>query len=374
VASLRLKNIHKRFGSVEVLHDINLEIKEGEFVVLVGPSGCGKSTTLRLIAGLEDITEGEVIINHNVVNLLEPQHRNIAMVFQNYALYPHKNVRENIIFGLKMAKVSRDIMDARLEKVAKMLELQDFLDRKPAQLSGGQRQRVAMGRAIVRDADVFLFDEPLSNLDAKLRHQMRSEIKRIHRAYQTTTLYVTHDQVEAMTMGDRIVVMKEGVIEQQGTPMEIYLKPSNTFVATFIGSPSMNLMDAKLFPEHVEIEGQRIHFKEKIQRPDFLLPKEGLPIKLGIRPDFFLDENFASRGGSLAKINNAKIDLIEPLGFDKELDVQVGTQSLKVRLDLRTAAKEGDTINLCFDMERAHFFDIKTDNNLFIQPPIRPQA
>ncbi len=374
MASLKLKNIKKRFGSVEVLHDINLEIKEGEFVVLVGPSGCGKSTTLRLIAGLEDITEGEVIIGHKVVNLFEPHHRNIAMVFQNYALYPHKNVRENIIFGLKMAKVSRDIMDARLEKVAKMLELQDFLDRKPAQLSGGQRQRVAMGRAIVRDADVFLFDEPLSNLDAKLRHQMRSEIKRIHRAYQTTTLYVTHDQVEAMTMGDRIVVMKEGVIEQQGTPMEIYLKPSNTFVATFIGSPSMNLMDAKLFPEHVEIEGQQILFKEKIHRPDFLLPKEGLPIKLGIRPDFFLDENFASRGGSLAKINNAKIDLIEPLGFDKELDVQVGTQSLKVRLDLRTTAKEGDTINLCFDMERAHFFDIKTDKNLFIHPAIRPQA
>jgi len=366
MASLKLKNIHKRFGSVEVLHDINLEIKEGEFVVLVGPSGCGKSTTLRLVAGLEDITEGEVTIDNKVVNLLEPQHRNIAMVFQNYALYPHKNVRENIIFGLKMAKVSRDIMDARLEKVAKMLELQDFLDRKPAQLSGGQRQRVAMGRAIVRDADVFLFDEPLSNLDAKLRHQMRSEIKRIHRAYQTTTLYVTHDQVEAMTMGDRIVVMKEGVIEQQGTPMEIYLKPSNTFVATFIGSPSMNLMDAKLFPEHVEIEGQRIRFKEKIQRPDLLLPKEGLPVKLGIRPDFFLDENFASRGGSQAKINNAKIDLIEPLGFDKELDVRVGTQSLKVRLDLRTSTKEGDTINLCFDMERAHFFDIKTDKNLFI--------
>ncbi len=366
MASLTLKNISKRFGSVEVLNDINLEIREGEFVVLVGPSGCGKSTTLRLIAGLEDITEGEVIIDHKVVNLLEPHHRNIAMVFQNYALYPHKNVRENIIFGLKRAKVSREIIGARLEKVSKMLELQDFLERKPAQLSGGQRQRVAMGRAIVRDADVFLFDEPLSNLDAKLRHQMRSEIKRIHRAYQTTTLYVTHDQVEAMTMGDRIVVMREGVIEQQGTPMEIYLKPSNTFVATFIGSPSMNLLPAKLFPEHVEIEGQQILFKKKIHRPDFLLPKEGLPVKMGIRPDFFLDENFAKREISFAKIKNAKIDLIEPLGFDKELDVQVGDQSLKVRLDLRTTAKEGDTINLCFDMERAHFFDIKTDKNLFI--------
>jgi multiple sugar transport system ATP-binding protein len=374
VASLTLNNISKRFGSVEVLHDINLEIKEGEFVVLVGPSGCGKSTTLRLIAGLEDITEGEVIIDHKVVNLLEPHHRNIAMVFQNYALYPHKNVRENIIFGLKRAKVSREIIDARLAKVSKMLELQDFLDRKPAQLSGGQRQRVAMGRAIVRDADVFLFDEPLSNLDAKLRHQMRSEIKRIHRAYQTTTLYVTHDQIEAMTMGDRIVVMRDGVIEQQGTPMDIFLKPSNTFVATFIGSPSMNLIDAKLFSEHVEIEGQKIHFKERLKRPDLLSPKEGLPVKLGIRPDYFLDENFAKREISLAKIKNAKIDLIEPLGFDKELDVQVGTQSMKVRLDLRTTTKEGDTISLCFDMERVHFFDIKTDKNLFIHPAIRPQT
>jgi multiple sugar transport system ATP-binding protein len=255
-----------------------------------------------------------------------------------------------------------------------MLELQDFLDRKPAQLSGGQRQRVAMGRAIVRDADVFLFDEPLSNLDAKLRHQMRSEIKRIHRAYQTTTLYVTHDQIEAMTMGDRIVVMRDGVIEQQGTPMDIFLKPSNTFVATFIGSPSMNLIDAKLFSEHVEIEGQKIHFKERLKRPDLLSPKEGLPVKLGIRPDYFLDENFAKREISLAKIKNAKIDLIEPLGFDKELDVQVGTQSMKVRLDLRTTTKEGDTISLCFDMERVHFFDIKTDKNLFIHPAIRPQT
>ena len=372
MASLKLKNISKRFGSVEVLHDINLEVQEGEFVVLVGPSGCGKSTTLRLIAGLEDVTEGEVIINHKVVNLLEPHHRNIAMVFQNYALYPHKNVRENIIFGLKRAKVSREIIDERLEKVSKMLELQDFLDRKPAQLSGGQRQRVAMGRAIVRDADVFLFDEPLSNLDAKLRHQMRSEIKRIHRAYKTTTLYVTHDQIEAMTMGDRIVVMREGIIEQMGTPMEIYLEPANMFVATFIGSPSMNLINAKLFSQGVEIEGQMVHFKEEVKRPDLSFPSEGLHVKLGIRPDFFLDENFVSQEATLAKIKHAKIDLIEPLGFDKELDVQVGTQSMKVRLDLRTEAKEGDTINLCFDMERAHFFDIATGRNLYLYPDIRP--
>ena len=195
MASVELRNINKSFGSEQVLHDINLEVKEEEFVVLVGPSGCGKSTTLRIIAGLEDVTKGEVIINNKVVNLIEPQHRNIAMVFQNYALYPHKNVRENIIFGLKRAKAPKDLINRRLERVSKMLELQDLLERKPSQLSGGQRQRVAMGRAIARDADLFLFDEPLSNLDAKLRHQMRTEIRRIHREYKTTSIYVTHDQV-----------------------------------------------------------------------------------------------------------------------------------------------------------------------------------
>ena len=224
MASVRFKNVNKWFGKTKVLHDINLEIKESEFVVLVGPSGCGKSTTLRLLAGLDDITEGDIYINDKIVNSLEPQHRNIAMVFQNYALYPHKNVQENIVFGLKRAKASKELIKNRLDKASKMLQLQDLLDRKPAQLSGGQRQRVAMGRAIVRDADVFLYDEPLSNLDAKLRNQMRYEIRRIHREYQTTSVYVTHDQVEAMTLGDRVVVMKDGFIEQEGSPMALYLK------------------------------------------------------------------------------------------------------------------------------------------------------
>jgi len=349
---------------VEVLHSIDLEVDEGAFVVLVGPSGCGKSTTLRLIAGLEDVTEGEVLINKRVVNLIEPQHRNIAMVFQNYALYPHKNVRENIIFGLKRAKAPKDLIDRRLERVSKILELEDLLDRKPAQLSGGQRQRVAMGRAIVRDADVFLFDEPLSNLDAKLRHQMRSEIRRIHREYKTTSIYVTHDQVEAMTLGDKVVVMRDGFIEQQGSPMEIYLKLDNVFVATFIGAPSMNMLDATLFPEFVELEGQKLILTKQINENDIPLPKEGKKIKLGIRPDFFLDEHVVGKETHLAIISNAYIDVIEPLGFDRELDVQVGNQTLKARLDLRTMAKEGETINLCFDMERAHFFDVDTEKRL----------
>jgi multiple sugar transport system ATP-binding protein len=346
VANLILKNLSKRFGSFEVLHDVSLEVQEGEFVVLVGPSGCGKSTTLRLIAGLEEVTDGKIIINQKVVNHLEPHRRNIAMVFQNYALYPHKNVRENIIFGLKRAKVPQKIIEARLEKVTRMLELQDFLDRKPSQLSGGQKQRVAMGRAIIRDADVFLFDEPLSNLDAKLRHQMRSEIKRIHRAYEMTTLYVTHDQVEAMTLGDKVVVMQEGSIEQEGKPMDVYLKPINLFVATFIGSPSMNLLDARLFSVRAE----------------------GSPVKLGIRPDFFMDEKLTEPGAGLATLKNVTIDLIEPLGFDRELDVRLGAQSLKARLDLRTTAKEGETINLSFDMGNAHFFDVHSQKNLFIRP------
>lgn len=365
MAAVRLKNVNKSFGNVKVLHDINLAVNDGEFVVLVGPSGCGKSTTLRLIAGLEDVTTGEVIINDRVVNLVQPQHRNIAMVFQSYALYPHKNVRENIIFGLKRAKASKKIIEQRLERASKILELQDLLDRKPAQLSGGQRQRVAMGRAIVRDADVFLFDEPLSNLDAKLRHQMRSEIRRIHREYQTTSIYVTHDQVEAMTLGEKVVVMKDGIIEQQGSPMEIYLKPTNIFVATFIGAPSMNILDATLFRDFVEFEGQKLYLKKRVSHNDLLLPQSGINIKLGIRPDFFLDAKFASPQGSFATIKNAKIDLIEPLGYDRELDVQVGQQLLKMRLDLRSKAKEGDRIDICIDMDRVHVFDTDTGENLF---------
>jgi len=367
MASVELKNIYKSFGKNEVLHNINLQIKEGEFVVLVGPSGCGKSTTLRLVAGLDDITKGEVLINNKVVNLIEPQHRNIAMVFQNYALYPHKNVRENIIFGLKRAKASKNLIESRLKKAAKILELEELLDRKPAQLSGGQRQRVAMGRAIVRDADVFLFDEPLSNLDAKLRHQMRTEIRRIHREYKTTSLYVTHDQIEAMTLGDTVVIMKDGFIEQVGSPMEIYLNPVNIFVATFIGAPSMNMLDARLYKDYVEFEDQKFLLDKNIHLKLNAIPQQGIDIRLGIRPDFFLDEKFTSDGASLQSIRDVKIELIEPLGFDRELNVQIGKQSMRARLDLRTSAQEGETINLCFDIKRVHFFDKKTEKNLLYQ-------
>jgi len=362
MASVKFENVNKWFGRTKVLHDINLEIEESEFVVLVGPSGCGKSTTLRLLAGLEDVSEGRIFIAAKMVNLLEPQHRNVAMVFQNYALYPHKNVRENIIFGLKRAKASKDLIDSRLAKASKMLQIGDLLDRKPAQLSGGQRQRVAMGRAIVRDADVFLFDEPLSNLDAKLRSQMRYEIRRIHREYQTTSIYVTHDQVEAMTLGDRVVVMRDGVIEQQGPPMDLYLHPKNIFVATFIGAPSMNILEATLYPDYLELEGHRLPFdRHMVKAP---VAPAGKNVKFGIRPDFFQDEKYAGTGESLATLEGIRIDIIEPLGYDRELNLQLGTQKLKARLDMRTAAEEGQSINLCFDMTRAHIFDIETENNL----------
>ena len=362
MSTVQLKNIFKKFDHTAVLHNINLEIGEGEFVVLVGPSGCGKSTTLRIIAGLEDVTEGEVIIDDEVVNLIEAHHRNIAMVFQNYALYPHKNVRENIVFGLKRAKVAKDVIEERLKKAARMLELEEFLDRKPSQLSGGQRQRVAMGRVIVRDANLFLFDEPLSNLDAKLRNRMRSEIRKIHREYKTTSIYVTHDQIEAMTLGDRIVIMRDGRIEQLGTPMDIYLNPVNTFVATFIGAPAMNILDARLYPGYVDIEGQKIAADRRVDK--ISIPESGRKIKLGIRPDFFIDEKNAAPGASLSRIQNVTVDIVEPLGFEREIDATIGSQSIKAKLDLRTAAGEGDSINLCFDMDRVHFFDPETGKNL----------
>jgi multiple sugar transport system ATP-binding protein len=286
------------------------------------------------------------------------------MVFQNYALYPHKNVRENIVFGLKRAKVSRDVIDERLKKAAKILELEDLLDRKPAQLSGGQRQRVAMGRVIVRDANLFLFDEPLSNLDAKLRNRMRSEIRRIHREYKTTSIYVTHDQVEAMTLGDRIVIMRDGRIEQVGSPMKIYMDPVNIFVATFIGAPALNILDARLYPGYVDLEGQKIAVTIKIENVE--VPESGRKIKLGIRPDFFIDEKNIEPGSSLSKIKNAVVDIVEPLGFEREIDATFGSQSVKAKLDLRTTAGEGDMINLCFEMDRVHFFDPDTGRNLML--------
>lgn len=346
MASISLKNIVKNYGDTKVVKNISLDIEDGEFVVLVGPSGCGKSTTLRMIAGLEQATSGEISIGDRVVNDVEPQHRNIAMVFQNYALYPHKTVEENIVFALRRLKMEESEIQRRLEDVAKMLKLEDYLKRKPADLSGGQRQRVAMGRAIVRDADCFLFDEPLSNLDAKLRNHMRTEIAQIHNRFGRTSVYVTHDQVEAMTLADKVVVLRDGIIEQ-------------------VGSPSMNIMDGTLYNEYLELGGYQlprnlltgVHFDESV-------PAEGLAVKVGIRPDFFNDKEFFGESETTFNFDNINIDLVEPMGFDKEVLFKLGEENVKARLDLRSEVTRGQKMDLLVDLSRVLLFDVKTEQRL----------
>ncbi len=365
MASIQLKNIIKNYDETKVVKGIDLEINDGEFVVLVGPSGCGKSTTLRMIAGLEQATSGEIVIGDRVVNDIEPQDRNIAMVFQNYALYPHKSVRENIVFALRRQKVAEDEIQRRLVEVSEMLQLDELLDRKPADLSGGQRQRVAMGRAIIREADVFLFDEPLSNLDAKLRGHMRTEIGKIHNKFGRTSVYVTHDQVEAMTLADKVVVLHNGYIAQAGTPMEIYLNPVNIFVAQFIGSPSMNIVDARLYNDHLDIDGYKlprdmltsVAYKDQVA-------EEGLDVKVGIRPDFFNDKNYFAESDTTFNFSQVTIDLIEPMGFDKEVLFNLGNDTVKARLDLRSEIARGENMGLLVDLSRVLIFDKDTEERL----------
>ena len=366
MADVTLDRVIKRYGDVQAVHGVSLSVEDGEFVVLVGPSGCGKSTTLRMIAGLEAISEGTVRIGDRVVNDIQPQHRNIAMVFQNYALYPHKSVRENIIFGLKRSQLPREEIEERLANAARMLQLEPFLDRKPAALSGGQRQRVAMGRAIVRDADVFLFDEPLSNLDAKLRHDMRTEIRRIHKQFRTTSIYVTHDQVEAMTLADKVVVMRDGWIEQAGRPMDIYLHPANLFTATFIGAPAMNILDATLYDDRLDVQGVVLPLSPaKKQVAGRVLNGSGSrPVKLGVRPDFFEDERHATPGETTVRLPGLPIDVVEPLGFDREVIAKIGSVDVMARLDLRSEIEEDGTIDLVVDIERTHLFDPESQRNM----------
>ncbi|MGB2079298.1 MAG: ABC transporter ATP-binding protein [Vibrio sp.] len=365
MAAISLKNIVKNYGKTQVVKGINLEVSDGELVVLVGPSGCGKSTTLRMIAGLEPVTEGEIYIGERCVNDLEPQHRNIAMVFQNYALYPHKTVEENIIFALKRLNMDKAEIARRLDEVATMLKLEDYLKRKPADLSGGQRQRVAMGRAIIRDADCFLFDEPLSNLDAKLRNHMRTEIAQIHHKFSQTSVYVTHDQVEAMTLADRVVVMRDGVIEQVGTPMDIYLNPVNIFVATFIGSPSMNILDGTLFEDYLQLGDYQLPrdlLPPLTKAPR--IPSDGLNVKVGIRPDFFNDSRFFPQTETSYTFSDICLDLVEPMGFDKEVLFHLNSQSVKARLDLRSEIQHHDKIDLLLDLNRVLLFDTSTEQRL----------
>jgi multiple sugar transport system ATP-binding protein len=353
MAEVSVKGIIKRYGSVEVIHGVDVDIKDGEFVVLVGPSGCGKSTLLRMIAGLEAISGGTVSIGGKVVNDKLPKDRDIAMVFQSYALYPHKTVRENMAFSLMIKGSPKSEIEAKVSKAADILDLTKLLDRYPKQLSGGQRQRVAMGRAIVRDPQVFLFDEPLSNLDAKLRVAMRVEIKELHQRLRTTTVYVTHDQIEAMTMADKIVVMKDGYVEQIGKPLELYDNPRNIFVAGFIGSPSMNFIKGKIDvaegkPVFVSDNGASFPVGE-------IRAEKGQSVVYGIRP-----EHIAIGPGGIP----AKVSLLEPTGSETQIFAKIGGDAIDAVVKDRIDVSPGDTVSFVIDPRRAHIFDAKSSARL----------
>jgi len=372
MAGVRLEHIFKRYvgNNTPSVSDFHLDIQDKEFLVLVGPSGCGKSTTLRMIAGLEEISEGNLYIGDRIVNDVAPKDRDIAMVFQSYALYPHMNVYQNMAFGLKLRKFKKADIDKRVREAAKILDIEHLLDRKPKALSGGQRQRVALGRAIVREPQVFFMDEPLSNLDAKLRVAMRAEISKLHKRLETTVVYVTHDQTEAMTMGSRIVVMKDGFIQQAATPEEVYNNPLNVFVAGFIGSPSMNFIHGLL-----EEEGGQLRFKAK--NVDVAFPEgrakilrdrgfAGKEVIFGIRPEDIHQEPVFIEA-SPNSVVHAKIEVAENLGHEMFLYLAgLGTESVIARIDGRSGLKEGTTVKLAMDMNKAHIFDKETEKNVFL--------
>jgi multiple sugar transport system ATP-binding protein len=364
MAELRLEHIQKKYDKdVVAVNDFNLHIQDKEFIVFVGPSGCGKSTTLRMIAGLEEITDGQLYIDDKKMNDVAPKDRDIAMVFQNYALYPHMNVYDNMAFGLKLRKFKKDEIDKRVQNAAKILGLEAYLDRKPKALSGGQRQRVALGRAIVRDAKVFLMDEPLSNLDAKLRVQMRAEIQKLHKRLQTTTIYVTHDQTEAMTMATRLVVMKDGVIQQVGAPKDVYDNPNNVFVGGFIGSPSMNFFTGVIKDSDFIMGDVKIRIPEGKLK---LLKEKGYGDKeiiLGIRPEDIHDELVFIESTPDTKIT-AFIDVAELMGAETFLYSKVNDQDFIARVDSRTDIQGGESIELALDMNKAHFFDAETEERI----------
>lgn len=358
MSNIRLRNVTKRSGSTVTLHQVNLDIEDGEFAVFVGPSGCGKSTLLRMIAGLEEVSEGEVLIGDEVMNDVVPAHRGVAMVFQSYALYPHMTVAENMGYGLKVNKVPKDEIRRQVEMVAKTLQLSHLLDRKPKQLSGGQRQRVAMGRAIVRKPQVFLFDEPLSNLDAKLRTQVRGEIRELHRRLKTTSVYVTHDQIEAMTMGQMIVVLRDGRIEQAGTPLELYDRPANLFVAGFIGSPEINQL-----PGEVVLNGNATSLRLKdgslLALPAGLRVTDGQQVVYAIRPEQ-VNVVHEARDDALA----AKVTAVENTGSDMQLFCDTGGGAFTSVFKQRLAVKEGDKIWLQPKLSGVHLFDAQSGQRI----------
>ncbi|MBL8832310.1 MAG: sn-glycerol-3-phosphate ABC transporter ATP-binding protein UgpC [Rhodospirillales bacterium] len=350
MASVSFRDVRKNFGSTPVLHGVSVDIEDGQFVVLVGPSGCGKSTLLRMLAGLENISGGEIAISDRVVNTVPPKDRDIAMVFQNYALYPHMTVFQNMAFSLKLAGAPKEVMEQEVQKASKILGLDQLLHRYPRQLSGGQRQRVAMGRAIVRNPQVFLFDEPLSNLDAKLRVQMRAEIKDLHQRLNVTTVYVTHDQIEAMTMADKIVVMNHGRIEQAGTPLELYDRPANIFVAGFIGSPAMNMLAGRISQgAFVDASGTRWPL------PSGHRAKDGAEVIYGIRPEHLrLDPDGIA----------ARVHVVEPTGSETQVLMRVGEATLMGAFRERVTAKRGEALPVSPDPALVHLFDKTTGQRL----------
>jgi multiple sugar transport system ATP-binding protein len=361
VAGVTFDHVAKRFGNVSVIEDLNLDIRDHEFMVLVGPSGCGKSTALRMIAGLEEISDGKIRIGERVVNDLPPKNRDIAMVFQNYALYPHMTIRENLEFGLRVRKTPPAEMERLVQEAAQTLEISNLLDRKPKQLSGGQRQRVALGRAIVRKPAVFLFDEPLSNLDAKLRVLMRAEIKKLQQGLKTTTVYVTHDQVEAMTMGQRIAVMKDGKIQQVGTPLEIYGRPENLFVANFIGTPPMNFLSAAIADGGKSLAGKGFSLPVPASLQS-LTAGDGRKVIVGIRPENILDPSEPARGET-ARLSGS-VEVVEPLGDQANVHVRVGDDILVYQVEPHAMPDMGEKAELVLELEKLHLFDAATERRL----------
>ncbi|OGO77313.1 MAG: sugar ABC transporter ATP-binding protein [Clostridiales bacterium GWB2_37_7] len=366
MSEVTLKGIKKIYpGNVMAVKEFNMDIADKEFIVLVGPSGCGKTTTLRMIAGLEEITEGELHIGDKLVNDVPPKDRDIAMVFQNYALYPHMTVYENMAFGLKLKKVPKSEIDERVKNAAKILEIEHLLDRRPKALSGGQRQRVALGRAIVREPKVFLMDEPLSNLDAKLRVQMRTEISKLHKRLETTFIYVTHDQTEAMTMGTRIVIMKDGEIQQIDSPQNAYDKPNNLFVACFIGSPQMNILTGEVLEKDSKVEiklgdGSVIDIVDEMQKNLKDRGYIGKKVHLGIRPENLHDSEVDSLTSNYSIIKG-KVEVAELMGSETFLYLSIGGQQITARVDSHSRMRTGDHVELQFHCEKVHLFDMETE-------------
>ena len=370
MARVRFENVSKRFGDTIAVNNLNLEIPDKEFLVLVGPSGCGKSTVLRLLSGLEELTEGNIFIGEQLVNNVAPKDRNVAMVFQSYALYPHMTVYNNMAFGLSLRKVPKAEIDRLVQEVAHILNIEDLLKRKPRQLSGGQRQRVALGRAIVRNPAVFLLDEPLSNLDAKLRVQMRAELNKLHQRLGTTFVYVTHDQIEAMTMASRIAVLDKGVLQQVGTPPELYDRPGNVFVAGFIGSPAMNFFEVMVVGDgdKLYLDWESFQLPVPMSKAAMMIPYRARNITLGMRPEDIHDKEYVPTGIDASAVVRARVDVVELMGNELFVYLLSGKHQFLARLDPRARARPGQDTEVVFNLSNLHAFDTESQKAIFDKP------